>query len=185
MIARRRQRAGSRRLRVCVSLCAGLTGTGCAGLPPAGAHSMRVIPAGTAVAPATPERSFFSIALVAADETATTAGGKPFGSATISVRRDNVLVYGIQIPNASGETYTQAQVVRKEPDGGVDVIATLFSDVMMRGTRISVRGTASLSRTLPPDALLAQVREHPDQYQIVVRGERHPSGTLTGSLGSR
>ena len=173
------------RLGVAVAMCASMASGGCAPLASGGSSGMHVIPAGAAVVPATPERSSFTVPLVAADGGSEHGADKTPGSAMISVRRDNVLVYAIQIDNAAGRTFTQAQVLRLDGDKAVEVIATLFSDVMLRGRRISVRGTASLSRLLPPDALLAHVREHPGEYRVVVRGERHPVGSLTGSLGSR
>jgi hypothetical protein len=142
-----------------------------------------MIPLGAAVVPSTPERSSFTVSLVAADGKERRTAGKGPGSVSISVRSDNVVVYALEISNVAGETFTQAQVVRIAADSSVDVVATLFADVMMRG-RISVRGTASLARSLPPDALLAHMREHPGEYRVVVRGERHPVGSLTGSLGS-
>ncbi|MEP7345942.1 MAG: hypothetical protein ABI877_11770 [Gemmatimonadaceae bacterium] len=161
-----------------------LIGAACAHFPRE-QSGLRVIPMGASVAPTTPERSSFEVMLVATDGNEGTPAGKATGSTSISVRGDNSLEYEVEIDNVGGETFTQAQVVRVvAADSTVDVIATLFSDVMMRDHRISVRGTASLARSLPPDALLAHVREHPSEYRVIVRSERHPVGSLTGSLGS-
>ncbi|MFN8571127.1 MAG: hypothetical protein U0132_03660 [Gemmatimonadaceae bacterium] len=100
----------------------------------------------------------------------------------MATRSDNVLLYSLTIDNRSGDSFTQAQLVQVRPDSSADVVATLFSDVMMRGRRISVRGTASLVRTLPPEELLAHVREHPGTYQVRVQAERR-EGLLVGFLG--
>lgn len=158
-----------------------LLAAACAQLP---RRDMQVIPDGAALTPMTPERSLFNVPLTLADGKGIGRAGTGLGSVTVSVRQDNSVLYSVEIDNAAGETFTQAQVVRTSTDGTVDVVATLFSEVMMRGRRISVRGTASLARSLPPDALLARVREHPGEYQVIVRGERHPVGTLSGALGA-
>ncbi len=164
--------------------CVCLPSAACARLSSEQSRGLRVIPTGAAVAPSAPERSSFSVPLVAADLGMARVDGKPQGSASISVRDDNVVVYMVEIDNIDRQTFTQAQVVRVSADSSAEVIATLFADVMLRGARISVRGTASLSRMLPPDALLAHVREHPGEYRVVVRGARHPAGSLTGWLGN-
>jgi hypothetical protein len=147
---------------------------------------MRLIPQGAAVAPAAVEHSTFKMPLVAAvGDLNDRHGGWKKGWAKVSVRRDNVLVYEIQINDAGGETFTQAQVVRVTTDSTLDVVATLFSDVMIRGPRISVRGTASLSRSVPPEELLTAIVEHPDAYRVLIKGDQHPQGALMGFLGAK
>lgn len=176
----RSRRWSSLALSACSLLGVAVIGTACGPAP----SGMRMIPVGAAVAPAAPERSSFSVPLVAADGGAGNAVGQGTGTASISVRNDNVLVYSVDVNNAANESFTQAQLVRVTPDSVIDVIATLFSDIVFRNRYISIRGTATLARTLPPDALLAHVREHPDEYRLIVRSERHPAGTLVGFLGT-
>ncbi|MFN8583197.1 MAG: hypothetical protein U0163_19745 [Gemmatimonadaceae bacterium] len=154
---------------------------GCASAPrPAGSRSaVSVVPAGTALVPVSRERETFDVDLVTASD------AKPpivRGTASIATRPDNVLLYAISIDNVSEDSFTQAQLVHVLSDSSTDVVATLFSDAMVRGRRISVRGTATLVRTLPPDELLAHVREHPGTYRIRVQAERS-SGALVGYLG--
>lgn len=133
------------------------------------------------MAPAAPERDDFEMPLSRSDELGLVP--RPVrGTVSVSTRSDNVLLYSLSIDNQSGDSYTQAQLVQVRSDSTTDVVATLFSDVMMRGRRISVRGTASLVRTLPPEELLAHVREHPGTYQVRVQAERR-EGLLVGFLG--
>ncbi len=133
------------------------------------------------MAPAAPERDDFEMPLSKSDELGLVP--RPVrGTVSVSTRSDNVLLYSLSIDNQSGDSYTQAQLVQVRSDSTTDVVATLFSDVMMRGRRISVRGTASLVRTLPPEELLAHVREHPGTYQVRVQAERR-EGLLVGFLG--
>ncbi len=148
-------------------------------------HVLRAIPAGAAVRPVAAERSSFSIPLYAVSGSEAEKPAVTSGSATLSLRPDNVIEYRVRIVNSSRHTFTQAQVVHVASDSTFDVIATLFADVTMRGARISVRGTASLSRFLPPEALLARIREHPEEYRVVIRGNQPASGTLAGPLGGR
>lgn len=142
---------------------------------------IRVVPSGSALAPATRERDLFEMPLSRTDEL--DQRPRPVrGTVSVATRSDNVLLYSLTIDNRSGDSFTQAQLVQVRPDSSADVVATLFSDVMMRGRRISVRGTASLVRTLPPEELLAHVREHPGTYQVRVQAERR-EGLLVGFLG--
>lgn len=175
---RPRERAGW----CCLLIVLGCAGA-CASVTQARQSGMRALPDGAALVPAAPERSSFSVALTEAEGTAAASARKPLGSLTLTVRSDNVVTYAVQIDNVEGETFTQALLVRVAPDSSADVVATLFSEVMMRGRRIRVRGSASLARSLPPEALLAHIRERPSEYEVIVRGERHPFGSLVGNLG--
>lgn len=156
--------------------CLGLLAMGCT--LPQQRSSIAIVPNGSAIVPASRMRSAFDVRLVPKGQSPTATGG--VGRVTISARPDEVLEYSLQIDNRARDTYTQATLLRVTPDSTSDVVAVLFADVMLRGPRISVRGTASLMRTAAPEVLLAELRGHMGEYVVQVEGANR---SLVGYLG--
>lgn len=159
-----------------------LAATGCAPLPgllarPT-AHEVRLPVTRAEV------RDEFTAAL----ELRATGGGqlvvraKPSGSLRLNWRDDDVLEYDLKLADCEGIHFTTARIVRLTPEGGSEVVATLFSDMLLTGPHVQMRGTGSLARGIRSGTLAEEIQDSPGSFLVRVSSQSDDSVVLEGIL---
>lgn len=107
---------------------------------------------------------------------------KPSGSVRLNWRNDDVLEYDLKLSGCEGIHFTTARIVRLSPEGNSEVVATLFSDMLLTGPHVQMRGTGSLARGIRSRDLAEEIQDRPGSFLVRVSSQSDDSVVLEGIL---
>lgn len=106
----------------------------------------------------------------------------PSGTLKLNWRDDDVLEYDLKLSDCEGIHFTTAQIVRRTDDGVPGVVATLFTDMLLTGPHVQMRGTGSVARGVRLGTLAEEIQERPGAFVVRVTSQADDSVVLEGVL---
>lgn len=107
---------------------------------------------------------------------------QPSGSLKLNWRNGDILEYDLKLSDCEGIHFTTAQIVRRSPDGASEIVATLFSDMLLTGPHVQMRGTGSVARGIHPGSLAADIQDQPGAFLVRVASQADDTVVLEGVL---
>jgi hypothetical protein len=106
----------------------------------------------------------------------------PSGTMRLAMRVDDTFEYQLTLRDADHVAYVAGHLYRTGPDHASGPVATFFSDVVLNGRYVQLRGTGAIARTLKPSEVLEEVRSHPTSFEVRIEPRTGSRWRLSGVL---
>jgi hypothetical protein len=106
----------------------------------------------------------------------------PKGQLTIELEEESGFEYHLEIRGAAGATYVAGHVRRQLPDSTHELVAVLFSDMVLTGQFVQLRGTAPLARGVAVAEVADALRRDPASFVVHIESRPGRGGALHGVL---
>jgi hypothetical protein len=106
----------------------------------------------------------------------------PKGQLTIELEEGAGFEYHLEIRGAARATYVAGHLRRQRADSTQELVAVLFSDMVLTGQFVQLRGTAPLARGVTAAEIGDALRLHPESFVVHIESQPGRGGALHGVL---